>query len=457
MADEAASSRYDCVPRHTSLIQNLNDFLVFCGKPSLGDIKRISKQLAARYGPRYATVDELPTATVSAVLAGKRKRPPKQAWLVAFVLSCEWYAWTEGAALTEWADGARRTGPPDPEKVLACWIEEHQAVQYEAVRHPAAPHDAVRERRHRTVRPVASPADPVAAVPVSGQAEPPADRPPALVSRQPPPVQRPLPPPPSGDGAVTPSYGSFSGHSGTTAMREAIGAARPGQVAGPPMDASQRRIRQAFGVLGLQLYDRAEEGHVEAAFRLGALLCADLSTTEGRFYLEKTKDRRHSRAAALCRIREPERLRQRALRTVYAFARAAHTDNEVQTAVSYCAVAARNDHADAAHMLATLLTALNQPELADRYLRHAAALGHSAARDHVGPDGTILHWSDERAQQESIRLLARIAPEPRFDSANATQPIDMAALFAKMKADELAEAVQRTLTVPPKSPARVSG
>lgn len=422
---------------HGPLLKNLNDFRDFCGRPSLGDIERISMKLSERYGGRYDKMT-LTQPTVSAVLAGKRKKPPKRAWLVAFVLACEWYAWAEAGVTTEWgAPETKRTKPPDPDRVLAPWIEELQAALA-----------AYRSRSGTSGSPTrtegAERSD-VDAVVDHGE---PAPDSPGRASDVPP----------------APSYGSFQGRTGTAAMREPFQlpssqppssapapismqppwpepapAASTGGPARLPLDASQQRIRHDFGVLGLQLYDRAQEGHVEAAFRFGVLLCANQSTVEGMFYLDKAKELRHPRASALGRVLDRDRLRQRALEEVYGFARDAHTNNELHTAVSYCAIAARNDHAASAHMLATLLMGMGQAELANLYLRYAARLGHAPARTHIVPGVS----SRGAVQVGSSRLLASIAPEPRFDRASATQPIDMPALFATMDAEELAEAVQR--------------
>ncbi|MEU5990419.1 hypothetical protein ABZ806_15740 [Spirillospora sp. NPDC047418] len=215
-------------------------------------------------------------------------------------------------------------------------------------------------------------------------------------------------------------------------------AAEPAQ---PVLDASQARFRQEFGLLGQQLYDRAEEGHVEAAFRVGALLCANQSPAEGAFYLDQAKDQRHAGAAALGRVLDRDRLRQRALDAVYGFARDAHTDNELLAAVSYCVIGARNDHTESALMLATLLIGMGQGELAGHYQRHAERLCELAAREHDSLKVAVRGRSP--VENGSSRLLASIVPEPRFDRASATQPLNMTALFATMDAEELAEAVQR--------------
>ncbi|WP_131732924.1 SEL1-like repeat protein [Actinomadura formosensis] len=480
MADKALSQHAHDLP-HGPLIESLNKFRDFCGRPSLGDIERVSMQLAKRYGGRYGKMT-LSQPTVSAVLAGKRKKPPKRTWLVAFVLACEWYAWTEAGVPTEWgAPEEKRTGPPDPDRVLAPWIEEHQAAlaayrsRSSTSGSPAGPAGLDRSARPPaqvqwpTARPD-SPAHPLQEAPMEivrgsqrprhpdgtlhpdgahAAAETAADHDSPVPDR----LGRACGSPPR------PSYESFRGRTGTPAMREPLKVppsapepvraqrARPAPAAGaavpaqPVLDASQTRIRQEFGVLGLQLYDRAQEGHVEAAFRLGTLLCANQSLAEGMFYLDKARNHRHTGAAALGRALDRGRLRQRALETVYGFARDAHTDNALLTAVSYCAIATRNDHADSAHMLATLLIGMGQGELADLYQRHAARLRQLAAREH----DSLMTDTRNRSEvaSESSRLLASIAPEPRFDQASATQPIDMAALFATTDAEELAEAVQR--------------
>lgn len=452
MADKAPS-QHD-LP-HGPLIENLNNFREFCGRPSLGDIERISKQLAKHYGDRRYAKMTLTQPTVSAVLGGKRKKPPKRAWLVAFVLACEWFAWDEAGVPTEWgAPETTRTGPPDPDRVLASWNKEHQA--------------ALAAYRSRSRTP-GSPAGPAALRHPDGTLRPDSGHTAAHTAAADTAVDHDVPAPDrpgrASETPPAPSHESFHGRTGTTAMREPIQllpptepapvsaqqtrpdpvpapAAQPVQPGRPVLDASQTRIRHEFGLLGLQLYDRAQEGHVEAAYRLGVLLCANQSVTEGMFYLDKAKEHRHAGAAALGRVLERDRLRQRALDAVYGFARNAHTDNELLTAVSYCAIAARNDHPASAHMLATLLMGMGQGELADLYLRYAARLGHLAAREHIAP--TMADASSRgEIRTGASRLLASIAPEPRFDRASATQPIDMAALFATMDAEELAEAVQR--------------
>jgi hypothetical protein len=471
MADEALSQHEHDLP-HGPLIENLNNLRDFCGGPSLGDIERISKQLATHYSARYGKVT-LTQPTVSAVLKGKRKKPPKQAWLVTFVLTCEWYAWREAGVPTEWgAPGVKRTGPPDPDRVLAPWIEEHQTAlaAYRSCpctsdspagsARPGSPARSLQGMPVEIVRGPKPPRRPDGTLrPGTGDANADTAAADTGVDRDLPVPDRPghAPGPPPG-----PSYRSFQGCTGTAAMREPIEflpsapapvsaqQARPVPVptvavtepSQPELDTSQARFRREFGLLGQQLYDRAEEGHVEAAFRFGVLLCANESTTEGMFYLDQAKDHSHTGAAALGRVLDRGRLRQRALDALYGFARDAHTDNALLTAVSYCAVAARNDHAASAHMLATLLTGMGQGELADLYQRHAARLGHLVAREHIAPT-----MADARSRGEvrigSSKLLAGIAPEPRFDRASATQPIDMPALFATMDAEELAEAVQR--------------
>ncbi|CNE35966.1 Uncharacterised protein [Mycobacterium tuberculosis] len=447
MADKAPS-QHD-LP-HGPLIENLNNFREFCGGPSLGDIERISAQLAKHYGDRRYGKMPLTQPTVSAVLGGKRKKPPKRAWLVAFVLACEWFAWDEAGVPTEWgAPESKRTKPPDPDRVLASWIEEHQAASaaYRSrSRTPDSP-AGLSAPRHPdgTLRP-----DGGHAAASTAAADAAVDQNVAVPDR---PGRSETPP--------GPSYESFQGRTGTAAMREpiqllpptepapvSVQQARPDPASGPAaepaqpvLDASQARFRREFGLLGQQMYDRAEEGHVEAAFRLGVLLCANQSPAEGAFYLDQAKNQRHAGAAALGRVLDPDRLRQRALDAVYGFARDAHTDNELHTAVSYCVIAARNDHADSALMLATLLIGMGQGELAGHYQRHAEHLCELAAREHDSLKADVRGRAG--IESGSSRLLASIVPEPRFDRASATQPLDVAALFATMDAEELAEAVQR--------------
>ncbi|MGC4959700.1 hypothetical protein ACLQ2P_41440 [Actinomadura citrea] len=485
---EKAPSEPEHVQPHGLLIDKLNEFRDFCGGPSLGDIERISKQLAMHYGDRYGVVKALPQATVSSVLAGKRKKPPKRPWLVAFVLTCEWFAWKEAGVQTEWATGDRRTGRPDPERVLAGWIRGHEAVlaasrsrSGETALGGGAParRSAKQNRRSAASMPVqwtgagpdTSPRQLQGAPAESASGSQPPRHPNGpphgdgdqaardlLLDRAAPDADHPalewpfsrsiprqiltggLPPPPP--------YQSFEGVTGM-AMHKPLKAEAPVPapmhpiMAEPPaMDASQTRIRHEFGLLGLQLYDRAQEGHIEAAYRLGVLLCANKSMSEGMFYLDKAKEHRHPGAAAMGRVLDRARLHQRALETVYGFGCEAHTDNEILTAVSYCAIAASNDHASAAHMLATLLLGLEQREMADLYHRHATRLSNLTLGEFLtstNPNTGTRH----EIRAEYTRLLADIAPEPRFDRASATQPIDMTALFAAMDAEELAEEVQR--------------
>jgi hypothetical protein len=72
------------------------------------------------------------------------------------------------------------------------------------------------------------------------------------------------------------------------------------------------------------------------------------------------------------------------------------------------------------------------------------AFHYRPAQDTIGADGDGFRLTAEELQRGSSRLLAGIDPEARFDSADAAQPIDMAALFTEIDADELAEASSGT-------------
>jgi hypothetical protein len=492
MTDET-NPRYEKIPPGGSLIENLRSFHGFCGEPSFGDLQKISRQLGTVYGDRrYANLERLAPSTTSAILAGKRKKAPKRAWLVAFVLSCEWYAWHECGNSIEWPSRTRRTGPPVPERVLAFWTEKHQAVlsKARASRNASQPIAATPEALQMAA-PGAAPLPlrwPQAALNRTievGGARAPArteDRTgavPVFTGRP----RYALSTPPAPSPGHDPGYGSFEGGTDSSharffrntpmisvplggrmiPVRTAQPVTKPqvevvrsspshGHEAVQPavLSRSELRIRDLFGFLGLQLYDRAEEGHAEAAYRLGVLLCADGALSEGQFYLDKAKEHRHSGAAALRRIVDRYRLRQRALETLLQFATDARTDNQVHTAVSYCVPAARNDHPDSAHLLAVLLTGMGKNDLALTYLRYAAFLGHRGAlKDLTGTENISRLNRIQPPSKEAARLLALIVPEPRFErGADSTQPLDVKALFDTYAAEDEAATRKKTQSTP---------
>jgi TPR repeat protein len=447
MVEEVHSGR-NGAPSCGSLTEKMRELRRFSGDPSLEDLHRISKQLATHYqDERFTNATVLAPATVSDVLAGKRKKPPKRAFLVAFVLACEWHAWTVGRVTTEWASDAKRTGPPDPDMVLLYWEREHERALALLRPDTAGTATAAPDSRIQAAK-TDMPGAAASSTAVTAGTEPLPAPVPASVTQ--PVITTPEHLEPAegtttaGSGASVPAvspYESFNGPSGTSDMRKPI---QGMQLTEQPITLSQQRMNRLFGALGLQLYERAEEGHVEASYRLGALLCAADAPREGIHYLDKAKVHRHSGAAALRRILDPARLCERAQYTVYEFARTAHTENEVHTAICYGTVAARNGHAEAAHMLATLLVGLDQPELADTWLRIAARLGHRRARQSVGSTDLISRGLVSSGIDEAVSAtLARHQPEPRFSRANATQPIDMDKLFAEIDAEDHAQAVRR--------------
>jgi hypothetical protein len=239
---------------------------------------------------------------------------------------------------------------------------------------------------------------------------------------------------------AAPAVVSFSAKAAVSAQSaESVTAASESAAALPvwALDRSQRRFRERFGLLGLQLYDRAEEGHAEAAYQLGVMLCADRATAEGTYYLDQAKQQGHSGAAGLRRIKETDRLRQRSLKVLLQFATDAHTDNQLHTAVSYCLPAALNEDADAAQLLVTVLTGMQKADLARAFLRCANSVGLGSVKD------------------AAAQVLEQMEPEPRLEeSSDSTQPLDMQELFTTYAAEDhpAHDSAHDTTAEPPTSP-----
>jgi hypothetical protein len=106
----------------------LRRFHTECGAPSYRSLVKTSQRLQKLY-PDLGERDlpHLSGPAISETLGGRRARPPRTAWVLVFVLSCQRRAWEEGMLDTDPGPATTREWMRRLRHVLAALAEQGRA------------------------------------------------------------------------------------------------------------------------------------------------------------------------------------------------------------------------------------------------------------------------------------------------------------------------------------------
>ncbi|HEU5158671.1 MAG TPA: hypothetical protein VFU43_16860 [Streptosporangiaceae bacterium] len=331
--------------RFIVLLERLRDA---CGRPSLRELSRVSKNVRKHYGGRYPQLPaELSLTALSDVLGRRRKKPPTWNWVALYVLSCQRYA----------ADSGVRPDPKDT--TLPTWHLRLQAVHRADVRSPADEEIIPANGDGRVQRQSSPSSSPSPSPPA-----PPSSRgsgPSTSARRDPLSAPTPLdrPGPPSSDVERPDRHDRRPGGPGDVETSLQV-AELEAYIESGGTSLSERRLFGLYGTHGVHLLRSAEDRDHDAEYRLGVLLCIDDRPHESLAWLLRADAGGHTKARELIEHPAPRRA---ALAHAWRLGSQTGADDD-EIAALYLERAARNGHLDAAFELGALHMGREEPRRA---------------------------------------------------------------------------------------------